>query len=262
MPEEIVMVTTFKRDALLYLCLESIRSEDSRIPILVFSDRNHDSENMRSACGKFGARFTIRTQPLGFGNSYNVIEGLRTCVAMGAEIVHSIEDDTIIHGKYLSWARSKLSINPPQFAVALGRIPGDIHSTWYESPCVSWNASMLAQCLEKVPLGYFADTREEMQKVVDAAFPHSHYRFGSAEQDGLFLRCLEFFKWKTAYPPHSMASHLGFWSEGYNRPSELCPPGTFAEQVEACRKVLHDRTRRIELFGQGITEKEMEGMNA
>jgi len=259
--KEVCTVFTYQRDELLYLCLEAIRNQDAKIPIAVFPDRGHGSEDLFNTVRKFAASSISHSHTISYGNSYNLIEGLRWAVGSGAEIVHAIEDDTIIHKNYLDWARVRLSSSRagiPSFAVALGRIPGDTLSTWYESPCASWNASCLSMCLEKVPIGYFANTREEMQTIVDAAFPHSRYKFGSAEQDGFFLRCLEFFKWKTAYPDHSFASHIGTY--GYNREGGVKPDGTFDERIAFFRKLLYDRARRTELFGQRITDSEMEGL--
>jgi hypothetical protein len=95
---------------------------------------------------------------------------------------------------------------------------------------------------------------------LDAAFSKSKFVYGSAEQDGLFLRCLESLKLKSWYPPYDLASHLGFFSFNYNRDWDLRPQGTFEERIAACRKVLHDREKRTELFGARITENEMGGM--
>ena len=258
MSNEIVAVFTYKRDELLFLCLEAIRAQDSKIPIVVFSDRGHRGDDLTNVCIKFRASLFVREKTVGFGNSFNVIESMRWCVADGPSIVHCIEDDTVIYPGYLEWARKEVSSG--RFAVALGLIPGDIASTWYTSPCATWNAKSLAMCLEKVPLNYFAETREGMQKALDAAFPHSKFRYGSGEQDGFFLRCLELFKWRTAYPEHSFASHLGTY--GYNRPGGLKPDGTFEERVAFFRRLLYDRQRRTEQFGQSITENEMRGLNA
>jgi hypothetical protein len=267
---EIVAVFTYKRDELLYLCLEAIRKQDAQVEIFVFSDRNHVSEDLFQTCADFDAgisfvNFRNRFSFLfGFGNSSNVIKGMKFSLSVPClypRFVHCIEDDTIIRSGYFDWARVKLERG--RYACALGRIPGDTASTWYESPCVCWQAEALCRCLELIPDGYLeATTREEMQLILDHCphFKNSKFRYGSAEQDGFFLRCLEYFGWNTAYPPHSFASHIGWW--GYNREGGTPPTGTFEERIEACRKVLHDRQRRIELFGQRITESEMEGMNA
>ena len=61
----------------------------------------------------------------------------------------------------------------------------------------------LRQALEFVPKGYLeATTREEMQKILDdrPEFKRSRFKFGSAEQDGFFLRVIEYFGWKTSFP--------------------------------------------------------------
>jgi hypothetical protein len=258
--KEICAVFTYQRDELLYLCLEAIRSQDRELHIMVFSDRGHYTPDLVETCRKFNTSYVVRKKAVGYGNSFNVIEGLRWCCGMGCDVVHAIEDDTIIHAGYLEWARMKVFNNPVQYAVALGRIPSDIESTWFESPCVTWNAKCLEMCLEKIPLNYFSETIEGMQKAVDAAFPHSKFCFGSAQQDGFFLRCLEFFKFRTAYPGTSFASHLGTY--GYNRPGGLKPDGTLDERVAFFRKLLYDKTRRTEQFGQEITEREMRGLNA
>lgn len=258
MANEVCAVFTYQRDELLYLCLEAIRNQGPKIPIMVFADRGHGSQDLFDTVRKFKAGMLSRNYTIGFGNSFNVIEGLRWAVGSGYQIVHAIEDDTILHAGYFDWARIQLASKV--YAVTLGRIPADTTSTWYEAPCASWDADCLSQCLEKVPIGYFANTREEMQKIADAAFPHSRYRYGSCEQDGLFLRCLEFFKWKTAYPEHSFASHIGFFSKDYNRPWDLRPDGTFEERVAYCRRLLYDRSKRTELFGKAITDREMDGL--
>lgn len=267
---DICVVTTYKRDELLYLCLEAIRVEDSAIEIWVCSDRGHRSEDLEATCANFNAQLTVLPPHDRFGNSLNVLRALRLGTEIkrpAAQIVHLVEDDTIIYPGYFDWARNKLTFNDERipkakpasiYAVALGRIPADTLSTWYESPCVSWNAKCLKQCLDLVPHDYIATSREAMQTCLDGAFPRSRFIYGSAEQDGFFLRCLELLAWKSGYPDRSFASHLGWW--GYNREGGTPPAGTFLERVKECRRVFRDRQKRMELFGQGITDREMGGM--
>ena len=260
---QVCVVTTFQREELLYLCLEAIRRESEYIPIWVFSDHGIASDELVKTCRNFDAMIEITNRHEAYGNSRNVITALHAGVVSVEShgVVHSIEDDTILHagGQYFEWASNKVGGTDPKYAVALGRIPGDVLSTWYESPCVSWNAARLKQCLDKVPVGYIrATTREEMQRLADDAFPRSRHRYGSAEQDGFFLRCLEFFGWKSAFPQKSFASHVGWW--GYNRPGGTPPTGTFEQRIAECRRILRHKQARMELFGQRITETEMGGM--
>ncbi len=270
--KDICIVTTYKREELLYLCLEAIREQFTG-PVWVFSDHAYQSAELLRTGTRFGAMTFFVKESNRYGNSANVINSMKTALAGHSEIIHMIEDDTIIHPGYFEWARAKLSLytagprtqnavlHTYPYAVALGRIPGDAASTWYESPCVSWNAGCLRQCLELIPPGYLeATTREEMQKILDdcPTFKKSKFKFGSAEQDGFFLRCLEYFGWKSAYPDKSFASHMGWW--GYNRDTHEGPVGTFEERVEICRRALYDKAFRTAMFGQRITQTEMGGM--
>ena len=58
-------------------------------------------------------------------------------------------------------------------------------------------------------------------------------------------------------PLKPLASHVGAW--GYNRHGHQRPTGSFEDRIAFCRALLKDERRRIELFGQDITKKEMEG---
>ena len=253
---EICVIPTFQREELLFLCLEAIRREDTTIPIHVFSDRGYSSADLETTCKKFNAFLKIQHDTQGYGNSWNVIEALKDGVKAGHSIVHLIEDDVILHRGYFEWAKEELAKGR---ACVCARIAASRIENWYESPCASWNAECLRQALALVPQGYFADTREQMQILLDAAFPKSRYKRGGCEQDGLLLRCVEHFGWKTKFPPKPLATHLGAW--GYNRPSNKPPTGTFEERIEFTRALLKDKRKRVELFGQSITEKELEGAN-
>jgi hypothetical protein len=256
---EVVIVPTYKRDELLFLCLEAIRREDQEIRILVFSDHCRQSDDIANICDEFLADFCPVADHNSYGNSFAVISALRVATRGKFSAIHLIEDDTILHPGYLDWARRSLSGN--RFAAVCGHV-GNTLDTWYTSPCASWNADRLAQCLALVPTGYLeATTREEMQKILDEfpVFKKSKFRYGSAEQDGFLLRCIEHFGWKTLFPDKPMCVHLGAW--GYNRPSQDGPQGSFDERVQACRDLLANKQKRVELFGQRIVELEMEGAN-
>ena len=178
-------------------------------------------------------------------------------VAAGHSTVFMVEDDTILHGNYFDWARRMLATG--RYAAVCGHV-GNALDTWYTSPCASWRAVNLRQALELVPKGYLeAETREEMQKILDECpeFKRSRFKFGSCEQDGLMLRIIEYFGWKTAFPEKPLCTHLGAW--GYNREGHTGPDGSFEQRVKACRELLANRERRIELFGKRIVD--LEGSN-
>ncbi len=258
---EICIVTTYQREELLWLCLEAIRREDWEIPIYVFSDRGHESPELRRTVKEFSVGLLqINENHKRYGNSWNVMDAFRCAVNTDADIVHLVEDDTILHPGYFTWAREALRTEPVPAAVC-GRICAPHITNWYESPCASWSANHLRIALSHLVPEYFAETRLEMQRVIDEKiFPGSRYKHGSTEQDGFFLRAIEHHKWTTNFPPKPLATHLGAW--GYNRPKDAQrPTGSFEERIAFCRALLKDKERRVKLFGKSITTAEMEAGN-
>lgn len=260
MSSETLVVPTYKREELLFLCLEAIRGAGYDRDIIVSSDKGHVSQELVQTAVRFDVTLVIREGGTGFGNSDNLLALLRSGASSGAEIVHLVEDDTILQPGYFKWARRELKTG--RYAVVCGHI-GNSLNTWYTSPCASWRAEPLRKCLEIVPAGYAeAANREEMQKILDAPpeFQRSAFRYGSAEQDGFFLRAIEHFGWKTLFPPKPLCVHLGEW--GYNRPMQEGPKGSFEDRVKYCRALLANRERRSQLFGKRIVDLECEGENA
>ncbi len=264
---EICIVTTFQREELLFLCLEAIRRDDPDIPIIVFSDRAATSDDLTKTCDIFKAHLRIREQHNRYGNSWNLLMAA-TWAVQQAEIVHFIEDDTIVHRGYFEWARNTLLSTAPKtlgtqieaaaYACVCGHIGSPHQVNWYTSPCASWNSDYLKIALGHVTPGYLqAETREEMLRVIDTdIFPKSKFKRGGSEQDGFFLRCIEAHGWRTAFPPDPLATHFGFF--GYNRPPEVKrPEGEFPQRVQFCRDLLANYRRRVELFGKSTTDKEM-----
>jgi hypothetical protein len=257
MKEVVIVTATDERAELLYLCLEAIRRDDNEITVCVFVDRSNGCVDLRSAAEKFKALVSdCKRENRSYGNSFNTLDACNWAVNYrDFEIVHLIEDDTLIHKGYFSWARESLK----RCEVACARIDSPHIPNWYESPCVSWNATFLRRALEHVVPEYFSSDRLVMQRVLDEKmFPASAYKKGGAEQDGFFLRCIEHHGWKTKFPPKPMATHLGWW--GYNSPpGRERPTGSFAERIAQCRAMLTNVQRRKELFGHRITEAEMSG---
>lgn len=258
---EICIVPTYQREELLWLTLEAIRAQapPTELTVIVFSDRGAWSEELERTKFEFMACTGVVTAHCYYGNSFNVLDACKRMLAVypEAEIVHLIEDDTILHPGYLTWARGQLGSG--QFAAVCGHI-GNQQDTWYTSPCASWKADKLAECLKLTPDGYFCETREGMQKALDSSldFARSKFRYGSAEQDGFFLRCIEYFGWRTKFPEKPLCTHAGFF--GYNRNGDTQrPAGDLQERIAYCRVLLANTQRRYELFGTRITDLELAG---
>ena len=256
---EICIVPTYQREELLWLCLEAIRAQASamELTVIVFSDRGDWTEDLERTKYAFNACTGVVCEHNYYGNSFNILDACKRMLTVypEAETIHLIEDDTILHPGYFTWARGKLGSG--QFAAVCGHI-GNEQDTWYTSPCASWQADKLRQCLEIIPLGYhYCETREGMQKALDESphFAKSKFKYGSAEQDGFLLRCIEKFGWHTKFPDKPLCTHLG--SHGYNRPTGPRPEGNLHERIAWYRKLLIDTRRRYELFGTRITDLEM-----
>ena len=258
---DVVIVTTWQREELLWLCLEAIRRDDPSIPISVYSDRAQNSADLRKACATFDANLRIQIPHSNYGNSFNLLSACSAMTALDYEIIHLIEDDTIIHKGYLAWAREELTngfvydVSPKFYAAVCGRIPSPHIPNWYESPCASWNAACLRTALGHIVPEYFSGDVKQMLKALDETmFPNSKYKRGGSEQDGYFLRCIEHHGWKTLFPPKPLATHAGGW--GYNSHRKR-PEGTFEERIEWCRKMLTNKEMRKGFFGSSITDREM-----
>ena len=111
MGSEVVIVTSWQREELLFLCLEAIRREDWAIGVFVYSDRGATSLDLEKTCETFKAKLLVREPHTNYGNSFNL---LMACSAQldgkSPDIVHLIEDDPLIHKGYLRWAREQLTV--------------------------------------------------------------------------------------------------------------------------------------------------------
>lgn len=267
MSSEICIVPTYRREELLVLSLEAIRKAAPTLTIKVFSDRGACSTDLIRVCQEFEAELRVRPTHKHFGNSYNLLSAMQTVMLVDQpEIIHLVEDDTIVHPNYFIWARKQLRgsgdslPNVRPIAAAFAHCSAeDVRTQWYESPCASWDRDCLAVALASVPENYFADTRGGMQNALRAAFPRCKNSGGPGEQDSFFLCVIEAQDWRTVHPRRPLASHIGWY--GYNRPVDAAgPTGTFPERVEACRRLLADKKARSKHFGARITKLEMEGM--
>lgn len=220
--QEIIVVPTYKREALLFLCLEAIRKQERDAVVIVSEDRGASAPGCWS---------------VGYGNTGHVLRCLRSACEM-ADIVHYIENDTIVHPGYFKWARAILGEG--LHAAVCGLSPSEHIENWYSAPCVSWNAACLRTALSHITPEYLNATTQEEQRVIvdEQMFPKSRfYRCYSPEHDGYLLRCIENHGWKTAFPPMPLATHAAIG--GYNRPpGEKYPEGTFEEQVQYFREML------------------------
>lgn len=269
--KEVVIVTTYNRPELLYLCLEAIWRDDSTMPVFVYLDR---AIHWKSGIIQNPLPLTLPAGPVTvvgrqrhgyYGNSYNLLEACKEW-ASKVDIVHLIEDDTLVHKGYFTWARCMLRSSKIQYAAVCGRINSPHLKNWYESPCASWDASKMAQALGHLIPEYYTSSREEMQRLLhEVMFPTLRrmdgkpYKKSGAEQDRFFQMCIEYHGWLTKFPDVPLATHFGYY--GYNCPPSVKGPQAerLHDRIEELRNLLTNYDFRCAMFGQAITDREMKG---
>lgn len=234
-----VIVPTYKRDDLLWVCLEAIRAANPLIPIHVFPDRGTSVERV---CAEFDAIEHLTIEHSYHGNSYNVMEAMKWAYQAGFEVVYVIEDDAIIHPSFFEWSRSALESHTDAFAACgwqyspnaiIGDGP-DLLMPWYLSVCAAIPRKSLYKIVQHARVEYYA----KMKDYLAHAYPTSHRRHSAHfEQDGLVLRVCEGSSQRCVWPRRPRATHIGF--TGYHMPGKPLE-GTLEERVALLKLALKD----------------------
>lgn len=217
---KVVVVPTFDRSEFLYCCLKAIRAADREIPILVFPDRGTDESEV---CAQFNAIQHKTIQHSYHGNSYNVMEALKTAYLSLYDNIYIIEDDALIDPSFFQWCEAALDKHRDAFAACgwkyspdalIGEGP-DVVIPWYLSVASLLPRYSVNCILQHATLDYYSN----MKSYLDRAFPQS-FRKGSAhyEQDGLALRVCEAEGKRCVWPRRPRATHIGF--RGYHMSDE------------------------------------------
>lgn len=235
----VVLVPTFQRSDLLFLCLEAIRKAEPEIPIEVFPDRSTDE---RSICSHFNAihHFTLNHNE--HGNTVNVCEAMRWATEQRFDRIHVIEDDAIIDQSYFRWCDEVLTKESDMFAAcgwmySPSAIISDgpaIRIAWYLSVCACIPLRSALSIHPHCRPEYYRD----MKGYLDQTFPASHQR-GTMhyEQDGMVLRVMESVGKRCIWPRRPRATHCGWY--GYHMDGKPLS-GTLESRVEALRLIIQD----------------------
>lgn len=229
---ETVIVPTFHRSDLLYLCLENIRERERDIPIHVFPDRGTDE---REICQRFGAVQHWSWEHNYHGNSANMLEALKWAFHQQYDRVFVIEDDALVDETFFSWCRAGMERDV--FAAcgwqyspnAVKGDGADLLLSWYLSVAACLSARSLFAIVPHANLEYYRDMRD----YCDRSFPASAHR-GSMhyEQDGLVLRVAEAQGKRCLWPRRARALHCGWY--GYHQGEDRMQ-GTLEDRVEVLR---------------------------
>lgn len=251
--KEVVLVPTFQRDELLYVCLEHIREAHPSIAVVVFADRGWGSAELTATCQRFGARLINREMHGAYGNTLNVIEAYKWAFIREYERIYLVEDDVMVGKDFFSW-HINVHADPTIFCSCAWVLDSwERKKLWFASIGVCFMRAKLAQVVAHAKPEYYFN----LQEYVRANFPISKIasNCGDYEQDGLILRLMELDKSKASWPQNPKCRHLGWW--GYNRQTGVAPTGTFEERIEAVRRVMRKEHLAEKHFGKRLVKKEL-----
>jgi hypothetical protein len=250
-----VIIPTYYRPELLYLCLERVLGNPGAgREIWLAQDRHagdlprhtRDEEETESVVASFRTRLNLRRvvrPPHGYpGNSHNVLEAYRAAYQTDARYVYLIEEDVLVTEDFFRWHEAVQGRGDYFCSVAYRctRNPRVRHSDDpagylecdgdYASIGVCWRRTNLAAVVRHATADYYGDP----EGYVRARFPGSGLPPGAAEQDGLIQRLLIADGRPAAWASLPRAYHVGVW--GYHRPAGVRFAGTLKERVHAMRE--------------------------
>lgn len=226
----VVIVPTFDRPEMLWLCLEHItacpaaRNYDVRVQVDM-RDGHAPLPELAAVQDHFGVDLHFTPAHAHHGNSFNLLTAYRRAYEDHAEFdrVFLVEDDVLVSPDFFAW--HDLVHRYAQPAASIGvRNPG--HGA-YASLGVCLPRKTVERVLDHAVLAYFRDMRGYCR----FAFPPSQF---DCEQDGLIARVLAGRTVAWADPP--VCSHVGWY--GYHRKKAQRPTGTLEERVAQVRSAL------------------------
>jgi hypothetical protein len=249
---EIVIIPTYKRSDMLYVCLESIRATEPTIQIDVFPDRGTDEV---AICNRFNAVHHLTWQHSYHGNSANMLEALNWAYKQKPDNVFVIEDDAIVDPSFFSWCRFALADKTIFAACGWTYSPDamppsdgpDIKIPWYLSVATAIPFRSLYGIVQHARPEYYGN----MRAYLDKAYPASHRR-GSMhyEQDGLTLRVCESESKMCAWPRRPRATHVGW--RGYHMPEGKELKGSLEDRVKIIKLLMKNPAMLKTMLNGGI----------
>lgn len=242
----VVIVPTFDRPEMLWLCLEHIAAcpEAKHQDVRVCVDRRNSIAAPLTELAQLQDRYSALNVSLRFtprhthhGNSFNVLTALRQAYADDAEFdrFFLVEDDVLVSPEFFRWHNRVECQESPAASIGV-RDPG--HGA-YASLGVCLPRTTVAAILEHAVLAYFRDMRGYCR----FAFPPSPF---DCEQDGLIARVLAGQRVAWADPP--VCSHVGWY--GYHRTKTRRPTGTLEERVAQVKAAITDPRALAALAGR------------
>lgn len=235
---DIVLVPTYDRPEMLWLCLERLSEAEafSEHEVRILVD-NHFGAPPRldeavAVASQFGpVKVTVR-QPHGYnGNSYNVLEGYKEALASDARFIYLVEDDVLVDPDFFLWHREAQAQGDAFCSIAAENTrSGQLASFQdYASLGVCFPRVSLMQVVNHAVPAYYENQAGYCQRM----FHVEQTAKEDVEQDGLILRVMAAANGYSVWPRTPKATHIGWY--GYHRPGQR-PQGTLRERYEQVKE--------------------------
>jgi len=236
MTKDIVIVPTYDRPEMLWLCLEHLTASrgSGEVRVKVYVDAHEGlvlpyREEIARVVKKFPKLRTelIYRQPHSFhGNSFNVLMAYKEAYESDARYVFMVEDDILVQPDFFEWHRTQHAQADLDCSVGVEKRPEHAH---YASLGVCFRRQVIAKVLPHCRPGYFGN----MTSYCRSQFKPSKWH---CEQDGVWCRVLD--PNSIAWPTTPVAHHVGWY--GYHRQKSVRPKGTLEERYQQVRGVLQN----------------------
>lgn len=267
---EAVLVTCYKREALLACCLRRIRKAEPYIEIHLFPDRG-TAENLRMQvlADEFDAFLHLVPDHDYYGNSYNTMNAYLWAFNAGYDLTYLVEDDVFVHPDFFSWHRVQHELFPNIFASMAwifnrhAPITDDVlFQPWFYSIGVCFSHDKLGFLVQHATPLYFNDMAGYVGKRFKTSPLNDPMNVMHFEQDGLIQRVLDENKSQTVSPGIAKCSHMGFVrsygaSDVGSEYERILSGKTFEEQIANVEQLFADPYFRISMFGREIVEREL-----
>lgn len=234
MQDDLVVIPTYDRPELLWLCLERIAAspDHQSVNIRVYVDAHVDQPpppraDIEAVLRKFPQlklKVKFVTPHPFHGNSYNVLMAYKEAYEHPVPHVFMVEDDILVEPGFFAWHRQRQAEAELDCSIGVGKRPEHAH---YASLGVCFRREVIAKILPHCRTEYFSNMRM-----------YCRSRFAptkiDCEQDGLWCRVLS--PQLIAWPEIPVAHHVGWY--GYHRKKSVRPTGTLEQRYKQVKLVL------------------------
>jgi hypothetical protein len=260
---DVVIVPTYNRPELLWLCLEYIvdahPSEDTEV--WVCEDLHTDKPKgftveiemlatLRYFEGRFAKfRYKAVTPHTTYGNSHNLLSALHEASLCDTRLVYIIEDDALITKDFFTWNEQVYEKFKPWVACA-GRLNRSLNFESNGRYAMDETIKDINACT-RVKGAYMSWAtcfpRETLDQLFCAECIQAQTFGPGIEQDILIQDVMRRYGVSSLWPFVPRAFHLGYYS--YHRTGGIVPQGTLEQRVTALRSVVTKQNKLREVAG-------------